>query len=389
MRRNALGLALLIVVASAARGDQPDKIAATASREFDVQGLHVRLDLSRQVIGLDVPEERGIARDRSAREEAPVFSTLAATAGFVSASVLAQKAKQFDDGLYAAVEEAAQRGAGRFEGKASMLGRLARGIEAGAAAHSGNAEVVVLSACKLGDVPAGIRPAIEPAVRQAINEFIADKFSSTPIGFYSWSGQLSAIFRQDRMLQTELEGVAGIAALARAIHADASVRAIYEQYLALAARITNPLTKPDLRGPLHTLDAGGSEFPSKGLRFFPASRSHETDLVNKLYGNRPIPEGFSLAAEMVKRIRSRQIDLTPTASSGWYDYQTWSLETLAAPERAAEASRLKFGDGYRKQLEELFKGILALTRETHIKQLEVPTPGATTQAETRGDPSQT
>jgi hypothetical protein len=298
------------------------------------------------------------------------------TTGFVSASVLAQKAKQFDDGLYAAVDEAAQRGAGKFPGKASMLSRLAKALEAGAAAHTGNAEVVVLSACKLGDVPADLRPAIEPDVRLAVNKFIADKFSSTPIGFYSWNGLLSGIFRQDRMLQSELRGVYGITALARAIHADASVRGTYEQYLTLVARLTNPLSKPDLRGPLQTLDAGGSNFPSSGLAFFPASRSHETDLVNKLYANRPIPEGFNLAAEMIKRIRSREIDLTPTPSSGWYDYQTWSLETLVAPERAAEASKLKFEESYRRQLEELFQGILALTRETHIKQLEVPAPGA-------------
>ena len=99
-------------------------------------------------------------------------------------------------------------------------------------------------------------------------------------------------------------------------------------------------------------------------------------MIKKLYMDRPIPEGFSLVDEMMKRIRTKQIDVAPTASSGWYDYQTWSLETLVAPERAAEASKLKLEESYRKQLEELFRGVLALTRETHIKQLEVPAPGA-------------
>ena len=126
---------------------------------------------------------------------------------------------------------------------------------------------------------------------------------------------------------------------------------------------------------MQTLDAGGSEFSTKGLAFFPASRAHETDLVKKLYNDKPIPEGFDLVEEMVRRIRSGQIDLTPTAASGWYDFQTWALETLVAPERAAEASRLKLDKSYRKQLEELFKGVLALTRETHIKQLEIPSAG--------------
>ena len=65
------------------------------------------------------------------------------------------------------------------------------------------------------------------AIRSAVNEFDADALRSKPIGFYTWSGALSAIFRQDRMLQTELKGEAGIAALARAIHADKSARATY------------------------------------------------------------------------------------------------------------------------------------------------------------------
>jgi hypothetical protein len=94
----------------------------------------------------------------------------------------------------------------------------------------------------------------------------------------------------------------------------------------------------------------------------------------KLYGNRPIPEGFDLMDELIRRIRTGAIDLTPTASSGWYDYQTWSLEPLAAPGRAAEAARLSPSASYRRQLEELFRGIMALTRETHIKQLEPPAP---------------
>src|SRR5262249_22170748 len=147
-------------------------------------------------------------------------------------------------------------------------------------------------------------------------------------------------------------------------------------YLGLVSRLTNPLTGADLRGLLRTLDAGRSEFPAKGVAFFPASRAHETDLIKKLYMNQPIPEGFNLVAEMIRRIRAGSIDLTPTAASGWYDYQTWALEPLVAPERAAESERLKLEESYRKQLEELFKGILTLTRETHIKQLEVPAPGA-------------
>jgi hypothetical protein len=43
--------------------------------------------------------------------------------------------------------------------------------------------------------------------------------------------------------------------------------------------------------------------PEDKIYFFPLSRAHETDLIKKLYGNRPIPEGFSLIDEMITRIQ--------------------------------------------------------------------------------------
>jgi hypothetical protein len=78
--------------------------------------------------------------------------------------------------------------------------------------------------------------------------------------------------------------------------------------------------------------------------------------------------------ELVARIRAGGIDLSPTGKSGWYDYQTWALEPLVTPEKTPEAVHLKLEETYRKQLIELFKGVLALTRETHIKQLSPPAP---------------
>ncbi len=372
--RIALGIAFVGMAGASVRASQPESKSTLATREFDVHGYHVRVDLSKQVIAVDVPQDRGFARDHGSRDEAPISPTLVSGPEFVSASVLAQKAKQFDDGLYAAVELAAQNGAGAFAGKFSMLSALARAIATHPVERTGDADLVLLAACKLGNLHADIPQQFEPAVRSAVSEFLADELRSKPIGFYTWSDQLSSIFRQDRMLQTELKGEAGIAALARAIHGDKKVRATYEGYLTLVSRLTNQLAGRSLGGPLHTLDSGGSDFPSNGLAFFPASRAHETDLVKKLYMDRPIPDDFSLVEEMVKRIRSKTIDLTPTTASGWYDYQTWSLETLVAPERAAEAGRLKLEEAYRKQLEEVFKGILALTRETHVKQLEIPAP---------------
>lgn len=123
-------------------------------------------------------------------------------------------------------------------------------------------------------------------------------------------------------------------------------------------------------------DRGSADPPDKDIRFFPPSVAHETEIAKKLYGNKPIPEGFTLVEEMIRRIREGELGLTPRPESGWYDYQTWALEALVVPERMPEGGRLKLDDDYQKLLLELFKGLLTLTRETHIKQLKVVRPGA-------------
>ena len=48
--------------------------------------------------------------------------------------------------------------------------------------------------------------------------------------------------------------------------------------------------------------------------------------MKQLYGNRPIPEGFDLADEMIRRIRDGSLKLAPTETSGWYDHVNWTLD---------------------------------------------------------------
>lgn len=355
------------------KSDQPGQPGMI--RELDEQGYRVRLDLRDQVLRVAIPEDR--SSGKGGATEAPILPTLQGSSdGFVSASMLAQKAKQFDDGLYAAVELAAQKGAGRLGGKAAMLQAVARALAGTGAGQPGNAPSILLAACQLGEVPVRVPEAIEPRVRSFVLDFLADPLRSKPIGFYTWSDALADIFRQDRVLQSELKGSAGIEALARVLHSQPEARATYEGNLRLAARLTNPLKTSDLRDLLDQLDEGRISAPDGGLAFFPPSRSHEGDLVMQRFGNRPIPEGFRLADEMIRRIRSGEMKLEPTLHSGWYDYQTWALEPLVIPGRMPESERLEFDESYRKQLIELFKGILALTRETHVKQLEFPATGA-------------
>jgi hypothetical protein len=91
-------------------------------------------------------------------------------------------------------------------------------------------------------------------------------------------------------------------------------------------------------------------------------------LFERLYRNRPVPDGFDLMTELIRRVRTGEIDLRPIERSGLYDRQTWSLEPLIRPDTVPEAPRLDLGVRYRQHLEDLFRGALALARETHVKQ---------------------
>ncbi len=181
------------------KSDQPGQPGMI--RELDEQGYRVRLDLRDQVLRVAIPEDR--SSGKGGATEAPILPTLQGSSdGFVSASMLAQKAKQFDDGLYAAVELAAQKGAGRLGGKAAMLQAVARALASTGAGQpgTGTAPSILLAACQLGEVPVRVPEAIEPRVRSFVLDFLADPLRSKPIGFYTWSDALADIFRQDRAL---------------------------------------------------------------------------------------------------------------------------------------------------------------------------------------------
>jgi hypothetical protein len=329
-------------------------------RVVEEKGWRVRMDLSGQVLRLDVPdwEESDGGDVRGDRLE----PTLSLNPGqIVSTGALLLKAKLFDDGLYAAVELAAQAGAGAFAGKAVLLTTLAgllatdpEGPNAGAASH-------IRSACELGGLAAS-------GAENNASEFLGDENRFKPLGFYTWTPELTAIFRQDRFLQTGVDADTA-SALRRAIGLTPACAEIHDTYRRLIARLTNPPAGPSVR-PVPTVPDGPDRPGEPGRSaLFPASRSHEQEIVEQLYGDRPIPQAFDLLRELTRRVRVGELSLQPTSHSGWYDYQAWSLEPLIAPRRMPESSHLALTDSYRDHREEMFRAALALARETHVKQL--------------------
>ncbi|WP_437972266.1 hypothetical protein WMF04_24530 [Sorangium sp. So ce260] len=340
--------------------------APSRTRSWLVEGYRVEADRSHQTLCLSIPAEGGKDED-----EPELFATLRDArleARMVSASLLAHKAKQFDDGLVAAVELAAQHGAGRLRGKAYLLETWLASLTHGAPAIPA---ALLLSAARLGGAVRDVPPALATEAARVRDEFLADEGRSKPLGVYTWSEPLRRVFQQDRLLQTPLHDPGQVEALARVLREEAAARTTYEGVLALASRLTSPPDMPDLTPVLRSLDRGQVQV-GRTHAIFPPSRAVESDLAMKLLDGQPIPEGFDLMSELVARIRDGSVDLCPTAGSGWYDYQTWSLEPLVAPERAPEAPRVSLDQRYREHLLELFKGVLALARETHVKQLAIP-----------------
>jgi hypothetical protein len=278
------------------RSRNPDKPNPAASapraafvREFACDGYVVQVDESNQTLELDVVDDDLVSQQTN--RLTPRFASLPkrkSSERFVSASMLAFKAKQFDDGLYAAVEVAAQQGAGKYLGKISLLRELTQVLARGRL--QGEMSAVVFAAARLGAVPVEQPSPMELAVARQIERFLADEKASKVMGFYTWTQELNRIFQQDRMLQSKVSDRRAVHEVARALRESGSAYAKYVDYLTLISRLTNPLAAEDLRDWLErpALDDTG---PVSSCSFFPPSRAYETDLVKQLYENTPIPEG--------------------------------------------------------------------------------------------------
>jgi len=400
MRIVSLFTALLAVLAASSpvlsMGD--DKAIDRPSETTDYQsliskrnsgGYRVEVDLSGQILTLEIPER--IDRPLGAGGDGKLYPTplgigapdkkgapqqgRAATPqklDFVSASLLSAKAKQFDDGLYAAVEVALQEGLPGLIGKKKFMSALLEALgnlsDAAVTQHQReSSRALILAASSLGGQQLSDDAKVAGLSQRIKKDFLSDPLLSKPVGFYTWNSELSRIFQQDRLLQTKLDSPA---AFALAIREKAGqVKDFYFKYLKLIERMTNPFS-PDFTDLRPLVENSRWTHSGKTAVLFPPSRSYETDLGKKLYGQKPVPQNFNLAEKLIEEIKAGRINLTPGQNSGWYDYQTFSLESLILPEKSPEGKKLEFAKSYKKELEEFFKSCLALTRETHIKQLE-------------------
>lgn len=322
-----------------------------------------------------------IEYDNGERYEGPLYPSVAALpegTPFVSAAVLAQKAKAVDDGLVATLELLLDDGTIHLPGRAALLADLQRHLQ-GTWDRSPNdvraAEAIgLLSATRslTGDedrndvaswpVPLRLRRG------RFLQEFRRKQEVDVPLGVYSWNERLTGLYRQGKALQEPLSAETA-SVLAEALESDQRLRATYEAHLAFCA-LTNPLVRPGVLSGQSLADD-----PESQPALFPASDTPEGRLVKRLVGTNPVPPGFDLIGELTARVTDGRISLATTERSGWYDHVLHALEPLLLPDQAPESTKLRLADDYRDDLNQLFRSLLGAARESHVKQIEMAAAG--------------
>jgi hypothetical protein len=332
-----------------------------------------QLNLSDSVLRLDVPLVRPDVEPGLLMLSPSYAATMAAATqmgGTVlpSVNMIDGKAKQFDDGLYAAIDQAYYKGLDRtLLSHVTIVKRLHEKVGPASPASPYLAAGLELAGEKVETGSPGEK-------EKRLRAFLADPLQSKPIGFYDWTSALSDCFRFLRYFQQPLSAAdAPIAnALSQVLREDRALLADYQRAIAFYAKLTNPP---------RTRSLADFETRSPGpISVFPSSTSREEELFERLFPGGAAPEGADLMRSLIREIRSGKLSLEPGPRSGWYEYQVYALETLLLPERGAEHDKLLLTRSYKKRMFDAFKALITKRRETHARLFP---PSATAEAAPR------
>ncbi len=237
-----------------------------------------------------------------------------------------------------------------------MIQRLLEQVKAEGAASS-----YLAAGLKLAGVDA--RAGQPDQVAGWISGFESNSMIAKPLGFYTWSDELTRVFRFMRFFQQPLPADRPelIDELARAVGSDPRLLEDYKQANAFRARLANPLDTDALDAVVAT---GPGKPVSQAIAVYPGSRSKETDLFRQLFPN-GVPPSADLMRALIRAIRSGTVDLAPKSGSGWYEYQIHALETFLLPEKGEEHAKLMLTKAYKKRMLEAFAALMTKRRETH------------------------
>ncbi len=334
---------------------------AQLTRDKSAGDLRLRLDVTQQVLKISTGPLPP-AYDEPPQVLPPV------SGDFTPSSVLIAKAKQFDDGLLAAVELAAMNGLGDVRGRREFVRDLARLL----AADTETPEAlrgVVGGALRYAD-PGYTPPAAwQPAVNAAVSARVSDPGSDPPHGFYTWTDDLRRVFSTRRMLQKDVTRLDATFVGSR-VARDASLLGRYQALLRLDAAVWNKGKVPN------ALQAAGAPADAARFKIMPGGRSHEVEIVEELYGGGAPPPDFDPMAVLIDRVRTGKLSLEPKPDSGWYDWISWAHEALLRFDACPERRKLEPDPNYLALLVEQFRGAYVQARESFTGGVEGGVAGA-------------
>lgn len=277
-----------------------------------------------------------------------------------SLNMLDGKAKQFDDGMLAALMNGAAAGRAGPDGDLSgflktLLVRLN---------PRGKAYAWIWGGLKTGDL---LPPGFVKQVPQGAEDFIAgfqNKSGSGPIGFYTWAPELENIYRLFKYFQEDIgSGDPRAIEIVEVLARDKDLKIRYDRLLGwfynTSMGTARGLSFSDLANP----PGGSKSVPIDAASLLPPGRSKEDLLFQKIFPDELTP-GADLMLEMVKAVRAGKLDLKPGAGSGWYEYQVYALETFLLPERGPENIKLLLSKEYKIRMLKAFAALLTKRRET-------------------------
>lgn len=365
---------------------------------------------SDSVISLKIIEPEGGEETESANRLYRNFAEVYADTGvrrkvMPSIDLLDRYTKHTDDSAYGAIELACHDGDALYPGgRQGLLAAIVSGLLKEPSSPGRDLAAAFLGAAlTLGGGAPDTAGSIAAKQQEIVSGFMEDAGLSKVLGFYAENETLKLVFRRDRLLQhsfgislpsgiigeskdTELEAMARIAAV---LDDNPDLLEAYTGFQLMAERITNPASNLDLRDLLpfrelfddmpalrqalldsdawqtKVLERNASDGTNAGVAVWPFSTSKETVLF------RNVPAGADFMDFLVNAIRSGEVSLEPTELSGWYDFQTYALETFLLPEKGYEYQNLMMQGLYKKRLKSVFEAMLTQRRETHIKQLEI------------------
>ena len=377
-------------------------------------GRPVYVNRSTAVFGLDIVNEREDGGSKAAAKLYPDFAA-AMRAGLPvlpSLDMLDVYTKQTDDALLAAIETHLHDGGGVYRGgKQGLLKDLLDEVLSAPADDARDEAAAFLAAAlDVGGTQVKLPPGLSDEARKVRDRFLENPFNCKPVGIYTQTDTLKQIFQRDRLLQQPFNsrGFTGAAEdgtgahkypgrslgaairIAEALDRRPELLAAYGTFLGLGHRLTNPDANLNLRDLLDCKEFFGDEAAlmeqlkqspamaevmkswylgtgKVGIAVWPFATSKENQLMAGIYQEED-PQG-DIMTDLMEAISLGKLDLTPDARSGWYDYQTYTLETLLLPDRAQEARKLLLNARYKVRLRKAFEAMLTQRRETHIKDL--------------------